>query len=412
MANNSKLNIEGSLIEYVNKTLFDINIDVPPCTADEIIDIFHEAKSQQVECLIYDEVLKSLSDKSEFQEVKESWRSFVMMRILRHKQSCRGLGKIFDVFNQSGIPYVTFKGYVFKELYPNSEMRYMGDIDIYVDKENVVSASDLLIKQGYYQNEDSDHPFHLTFKKDGHIEIELHYNFFHDEIFQNEYYLEKHIWDNMRTLKIDKISVSIPSLEHSLVQGVLHIATHFSGKGFGLRQLIDICLFLEKYKDEISMTEVKRILESYNSLKIYAYIVEMCNRFFYKEYNLLGVQIDETKLSYLNNLLFDSGVFGHKSYSNEIKRVVTQEKIKKNMRTKSSFRLKLIVLFPSAERIGERYGYAKKHKFLLPMAWMHRLIYGIVHPNEASKELLHHKIDVESIEKKIELLEFFGLNMQ
>jgi hypothetical protein len=216
----------------------------------------------------------------------------------------------------------------------------------------------------------------------------------------------------MRTILINGISVMIPSLEHSLVHGMLHIATHFSGKGFGLRQLIDICLFIEKYEKEISMIEVKKILESYKSLKIYSYLIEMCNRFFYKEYNLLGIEIEETKLSYLNNLLFDSGVFGHKSYSNEIKRIVTREKIKKNIKSKSSLRLKMIVLFPNSKRIGKKYSYAKKLKVLLPIAWIHRLFLSIIHPNQASKELLHHKIDVTSIEHKIELLDFFGLNIE
>jgi len=403
--------INNKLIEYVTKQLFDSNESCSLLSESEWKPFFDEAVAQQVECVIYETVLDKSCENGEILYFLDEWKKFIMMRTLIHKKKCRNVSDFFIAMNESEIPYVTFKGYVFKELYPEPMMRYMGDIDIYVEKKNVEKASEVLNSLGYIEKVDPNHPFHITFKKDGAINIELHYNFFHDDVFHNELYLEKHIWDDTQVITINDVEVCVPSLEHSLVQGILHIITHFVGKGFGLRQLVDIGLFLDKYESEISFDLVKLILEDYRSIKTYAYIIEMCNRYFNRNYTIFKVDIEEHAIDALDDLLFDSGVFGLKSYGNELKRIITRQKLKNNIKSKSSFRLKWIVLFPSSMRIGDKYKYAKRIKLLLPIAWIHRILLSLVYPNRASRELLMKKIDVHSVEQKIELMDFFNLNI-
>lgn len=405
------IDVQNKLLSYVTNKLFDSSEICPTLVMEDSKVFFDEALAQQVEGLIYESVQSELENQTLAADYLSYWKKFVLMRTLAHKQTCSSIPDIFTALNASKIPYVNFKGYVFKELYPSPELRYMGDVDIYVDKVNIDATKDVLIGLDYIEDVDPNHPFHFTFKKTGAIDIELHYNFFHEDVFHNDFYLEKHIWENTQWIDIEGVKVCVPSYEHSLVHGVLHIVTHFVGTGFGLRQLIDIALFLDQYGSKISFDVVKKILNDYQSTTTYAYVIEMCNRYFNKSYEIFDVIIEDKVIDALDDLLFDSGVFGHKSYSSELKRIILRKKIDDNIQSKSSFRMKMIILFPSSQRIGQKYRYAKKIKFLLPIAWLHRIISGFIHPNEASKELLTHKIDGDSIEKKIWLMDTLNLKL-
>ena len=70
------------------------------------------------------------------------------------------LDKILSTFEREGIDVIQLKGAeLAKNYYPNQKLRPMGDIDLLVRKEDIKSAKECLINQGYEFNENSKKNF-------------------------------------------------------------------------------------------------------------------------------------------------------------------------------------------------------------------------------------------------------------
>ena len=93
--------------------------------------------------------------------------------IKRNNKQKEALKEIKEIFDSNDITYMCPKGFVLKSLYEQEELRFMTDIDILIDKENMEKACSLLVSKGYEQKTKSDHDIGLVRKP--YIFLELHH---------------------------------------------------------------------------------------------------------------------------------------------------------------------------------------------------------------------------------------------
>jgi hypothetical protein len=87
--------------------------------------------------------------------------------------------ELFKSLDNTGIPFLTLKGAILKNLYPMPHHRYFTDIDIYVGDE-FDKAEKVLLELGYEKLVDTDHN-DVSYVKKPSLHIELHKELFPDD---------------------------------------------------------------------------------------------------------------------------------------------------------------------------------------------------------------------------------------
>lgn len=87
------------------------------------------------------------------------------------RRQTRQLQALFALFEQHGISYLPVKGAILKTLYPQPELRPMGDADILIQQEQYGKIQALLPSLGFQPVEESDHEY---IWKNAGLTLELH----------------------------------------------------------------------------------------------------------------------------------------------------------------------------------------------------------------------------------------------
>ncbi|MCI6156479.1 MAG: nucleotidyltransferase family protein, partial [Erysipelotrichaceae bacterium] len=80
----------------------------------------------------------------------------------RNNAQKEALFKIKELFTSNNISFMCVKGFTLKSLYPEEELRYMSDLDIYVGDKYLSKAVNLLQKEGYKIIQRTDHDVELA----------------------------------------------------------------------------------------------------------------------------------------------------------------------------------------------------------------------------------------------------------
>ncbi|MBI9014112.1 MAG: nucleotidyltransferase family protein [Clostridiales bacterium] len=368
--------------------------------------LIFEANEHQLFCLIYDYLNKYKKNET---DILSKYRSLAYQQVLNCKRRTKFALKVFEFLNKSDVDYVSLKGITFKRLYPNPDLRLMSDIDIYVKPEKLDIAVKVLEKVGYSIDVVKEHECNLYLTHPAGIAIELHHKLFSDSIFGDKHYLETVLFDDVEVINFCNTEIKVPSKEKALAYSMLHMTKHFAVTGFGVRQLLDITLFLDKYENVLDLYVVRDIFEKYDVLFFAGYLLEICNRSFNRKFHIFEVNIDEEKLNDIFDRIKNAGVYGHRNIENDIESEYLLRSQSSSGKLKNPMVTKVQLLFPKSNKLGERYLYARKNKLLLPFAWSHRLIYNVFSQNENVKRLVKTTPDSTDLNNRLELLKYFNL---
>ena len=129
------------------------------------------------------------------------------------------LVKICSKFNKYDIRYIAFKGVVLShKLYTHYKDRYIGDLDIYVDKKDFELALNILFEDGFHFFDDNISGEHHIVLCKNQIIIELHKNILNPFTKINEEYLLNHtsqfIIKNINITTFDQTATLLHLLYH------------------------------------------------------------------------------------------------------------------------------------------------------------------------------------------------------
>lgn len=151
------------------------------------------------------------------------------------------LQKMLDFCEREAIANLPLKGCVLKRLYPQSYMRFMGDIDLWTDASGVKKLRDFLVQSGY--NPVSRTGIHDEYEKPPHMAVEVHKKLVIDENRAASFF---NVEIPQRLIRTDGRKYSYAMMPQDFYLHLLdHTAKHFYGTGITPRMILDFYM-LEK----------------------------------------------------------------------------------------------------------------------------------------------------------------------
>lgn len=333
--------------------------------------IFTLANQQKLLPIIF-EVVRQIDVAKEnaalFAAVKQQVISQVLNQVVRSAE----FADLYKRLRVAGLHPVLVKGALCSRLYPLKDHRISADDDIYVQDSEFLACHEQLLAEGLTTDTPADElptADEVSYLKEGSpLYIELHRHLFdssedaHDEL--------NHFFADIQPIEMTGF-LAMPPYEH-LLYLILHAYKHFVSCGIGLRQFCDIGLWAQAYHEQIDWQRLYDQCASVHAATFAAAAFKIARGY-------LGIEFDlptpwEASID-VEPLLHDTlcgGVYGSNDYTRLHSSTVTLNAVKASRVGKKSSVLSSI--FPKKKYFERRYQYLKKHPYLLPVAWIQRIV--------------------------------------
>ena len=369
-----KAQIKGELYQFQENTDFS--------------KIHKLSEKHRVTPLVAPSVIASDSAPDEMKAVfkKELFRSAA-----RHTAQEKEAEELSGLFVKAGIKHCFLKGAKVSKYYDNPDMRFMLDMDVFIEPAKAEDAKKILIERGYeYENyEDAKDAGYV---KKPFLNFELHKELKYDYDKGYDYYkgaFERMvISENGYTMNMTDEDFYVYILSHS--------AHHFESAGTGIKSIVDHYYLNKKLKPECDSEILEKALEETGLTVFNNKMDELIKCWFGDE--PFNDAVNET-----TDYIILSGVFGTEAnyYLSGIIRGEYTEK-------KSSYFLTR--LFLPMSLMKKRYPILEKLPFLLPVMWVVRIFSSFTNRKKYSEEAkMVNSIDTEAKERQIEFLKRQGL---
>ncbi len=259
--------------------------------------------------------------------------------------------KILNALEQNNIKTLVVKGVIMKNIYPQNYMRKMCDIDILVDKTDFKKASQIIENMGY--DKFYNHEKHLVFTKQPLIMIEMHRLLILKKDIGYEYF--KNVWPLCEKYKEYKNIYQL-SKENAYIFCILHMLIHFKFTGVTIKDMLDVYLYNEKYKQNLDYKKIDEVFLNLGLKEFENNIKEIAYKWFDKD------EID-------NFDEVEEYILKGESSENKVNYDLGESNSKLNYIKK--------LLFPKMDIMKEKYPVLKKAPVLLPVMWCSRIFKDI-----------------------------------
>ena len=256
-------------------------------------------------------------------------------------------------FEKNNIDYIFLKGSITKQLYPDTAMRVMSDIDIFYRGSSTECINDIFLRNGYLIS--NKKPKEISyFKPMNKVYIEMQTQLV-DEGYEEWFYYLKDSWKRFK--KQEGSHEYKMTREDFYIYHIIHMAKHFVNGGIGLTHVMDVWMMMTSYSD----MNYEYIEEQLDILKLST---------FHKNIQTLALQwfanqkpnSNSKRITMLiSKYIFSSGAFGVKSQQ-EMNAIVRRNDDHVSLRKK---------IFPNRNTMVDYYGsILKKHSWLIPFYWI------------------------------------------
>lgn len=324
-------------------------------------------------------------------------RAYVMQSIIKTTTQVMELKKIIQRFEEKEIVNQPMKGAKMKFIYPRPEMREMSDIDILIRQDCMEKAEDELKEMGYTLHQAIKH--HDIYVKAPLMVVEAHRAMYDKTVDNNQY---EYFSDFSKTVLQDGCSYTYDfNTEDFYIYMIAHMAKHFYVKGCGIRNLVDIYVYLQAKGNEMDREYIDRELKKLG-LDVFTDHME----------SIAMDWLNHKPLSKFQQQVFDymldSGIYGKDE--NGIWNKFSEEKQKK--KAVSVKQLKKWYFFPPLSYMAEYYPWLERIPVLLPVAWGIRACRGIFMKKGTEKRKMLYNIEKEEIQTYKEIYEEMQLHFK
>ena len=360
---------QAQLLNIVRYQLF--GGDKPQTDDEQLHAILKEANEQTVFTMVFpflrNTIIKVSPD--HFSKNNELFLGNVMTNtanFLEHNE-------LHALMNKHGIPYSAIKGLASAYYYPEASLRDMGDVDFLVNEADFEKAKSAVQSIGFtVDHGDSEDSLHIAFNRKPRSIWEQHrsVNGIPDnkagELIKAE---TDKIIETSVTVTLDGATCRIPDAFHHGLIMLLHMISHMTSEGIGLRHLCDWAVFANQLENDEFSDLFEKELKSFGLWRFAQIMTLVSIRY-------LGIdekewahneQIDEAQLENVITDILSGGNFGKKDLNRyrEIKYI--------SNRGESTVDKKHIVLqaFDTLNhKVYSDYKWIEKRKLLLPIGWV------------------------------------------
>ncbi len=282
-------------------------------------------------------------------------------------QRADAMKRLTQALSAEGIDHLLFKGYVVREYYTIPELRTFGDIDFLIRPEDRAKSDAYMLAQGFEPKENWEPVFSYL---RGAEFYEIHSHVLETDISERADYREyfSHIWDYAEPLG-EHTYVLRP--EYHLLYLLTHIAKHIHGSGAGARMYLDVAFFLKHFGADLDWAWFRGELETLNFYDFTNMVFTFVCREFGVGSPIPLRAVDEQTYRDFVDFTMAGGTFGKFGRDSAVIRLKNENLGEENV---SKSKTLLRRFFPPASQIERRYTYLQGRHWLLPAAWVHRVI--------------------------------------
>lgn len=291
--------------------------------------------------------------------------------------------ELYRFLRGKGLNPVVVKGIIIRALYPRDTFRMSADEDLWIDPAETSSYHLAFEEFGLLPVEPetdiwiADELAYID--PDTNMYIELHKSLFPSG--SDAYGSLNSFFESVDCKYVTISGEDIRTLSDTdhLLYLILHAFKHFLHSGFGIRQVCDINLYSDYYGDSVDWNVLIQKLKSAHAYEFAIAIFRIGHKYLAsKDKHSIPTddwdQVDEEPM--LRDIL-DSGLYGAASRTRVHSSNMTLQAVasRKRSGSQSFMQLAFRSVFLPLKNMRSRYPYLKKAPFLLPFAWVQRVLH-------------------------------------
>ncbi len=322
-------------------------------------DVFKLAKFHQVVELAFFSVEK-LQNKPDNMDVWQSEHERCQVIDVLQKEEAK---LIIDEATKKQIGILPLKGIIFKGLYPKSTFREMGDIDYLIEPGKVDEMNSVMKSLSYEEADVGLEDSHDVYKKDPYLIVENHRRLFPPT--EENHWVTDDIWDRLEN-DSNNSYLKVMKYTDFYLYHLMHFEKHYSMGGSGIRGILDQYYIMTVLKDKIDWDYVQDILPKMNYVEFEKTVNGLSEAFF--EDGEMNEDLEKAK-----RFIMSSGAYG--TFEEYKKFEFENYKKEYGIKTKKGYFFRR--MFMERERMEFSYPILKKHGWMLPFLWVHRLFKAV-----------------------------------
>ncbi len=300
--------------------------------------------------------------------------------------------QLYEKLGKMGIRPVVTKGIICRSLYPNPDSRPSNDEDLWIPKQDAKKTHEALLACGMHLLEDVnvEQAREIPYgRENSSFFVELHTDLFEpdSDAYGDWNFIFKDSMERTVDVTIEGHSLRTMEVTDHLLYLIFHALKHFLHSGVGIRQICDIAVFANHYGTKIDWERLLSSCRKVNGEKFAAAVFKIGEKYLNfdpKQAAYPGkwqdIQVDEEHL--LEDLL-GAGVYGNSSMSRIHSSNITLSAVSDDKSASHSDGAAhsgvgknglIRSLFPPADTMKDRYPYLQEKPYLLPKAWLNRII--------------------------------------
>lgn len=382
---------------------------------EEWDSLFRLARIHQVLPLIYDAVYPYLT--KEAVSLAADIKVQVRVQVMRQTIKTSDFLPLYQQLCAAGMKPLVVKGLICRNLYPKPDLRPSGDEDVLISAEQFAACHRMLLQNGMHttlENGNLTTAYEVPYRKEGSpLYIELHRKLFPPESAAygslNRFF--EGVQDRAVTEEIQGVRIYTMAPTDHLQYLIFHAFKHFLHSGFGIRQVCDIVLFANRYGNQVDWLRMLRNCRKIHADKFAAALFEIGRKYLIFDPEQAAypgewkdIPVDEKPM--LEDLL-SGGLYGDSSMSRKHSSNMTLAAVTAKKQGKKAAGATLAAAFPAAGKLEGRYPYLKKHPYLVPAAWGHRIWQYARETREIRQNTAADALKIGN--ERIELLKQYGI---
>ena len=361
--------------------------------------LYEISQSHQMTAIVYFQCKKFIPA-----DYLQLFRSSYLNTISVNTQRKHLTEEIEETFQKNNVPYFLVKGDVISKYYPQEMLRTMGDTDIVSSEREVADA--VLCDLDLVCSRRSD-DYEWSYAKNG-IVYELHDRLIHNKEIEKG---EKERVVSFFSDAFQYVENHELNIKYHFLFLIYHLRKHMMGCGVGFRQFVDIAVVIKRNQD-LDWNWINEKLDQMG-LRLFADTVfAFLDKWFGVSTSFERITISDDLFEKSTGLIFKNGVFGFDNKEDlenkDVRDIVLYEN---ESMTKARLKYFLRIAFPSYQTMRKKpeFRYINKCAILLPFAWCHRVILGVLNRDKRNKVSVSQFLTTPSAVHNVELLQQWGI---
>ncbi len=360
--------VQKLLLKIMGAVLF--GGEAPEIEAQNIEPLLKESKAQTVFPLVFSAIENQVENamcSEQYAEYSQLFFTSITAGVCNFAEH----GELHKLMTDNDISYVTIKGISSAMYYDSPSLRSAGDVDILVYERDFERTGQLLESIGFVKENDDDGDIHTAYRRPPISIWELHKKVNGipkndiGEIISKEIdeVVGKAVLEN-----IDGTSCMVPCKFHHGLIMLLHLVSHLTSEGVGLRHLCDWVVFVSSMNDKEFTTIFESKLKEYGLWKFAQILTLLGVRYLNAPMrNWIDISQSDDVLEALMEDILNGGNFGFKDMNRyrEIKYISDREDgtVKHDGIISQGFKT-------LNRKVYDRFQVVDKYRVLLPIGWV------------------------------------------